>query len=180
MREDTLIRIVKSCASAQYECSKDRSNKHDNEWYVQEYCISTILLCCPANREIYSARFRKYSIRTAYWIRVDLARVDAVLAVCVSEIIDIKCGNMEEEHVDLALAKGTKWVALIRRLARARNGLSLAVVRRLYLTVPVPGMLYAADTFLTLTRSIPGKEGHTVPWVTSAASRESRGRRCSS
>ena len=61
------------------------------------------------------------------------------------------------QHVDLALAKGMRWVSLIGRLARARNGLAPAVLRRLYLTVAVPGMLYAADTFLTPVRKLAGK-----------------------
>ncbi|KAL7277809.1 hypothetical protein ACG7TL_002174 [Trametes sanguinea] len=51
-----------------------------------------------------------------------------------------------------ALAKGTAWVALIRRLARMQHGLAMAEVRRLYLAVAVPSMLYAADTFLVPVR----------------------------
>ncbi len=66
-----------------------------------------------------------------------------------------------KQHVALAYAKGNKWVAHIRRLATARNGLTLAVVRRLYLTVAVPSMLYAADTFLTPVRKLAGhKQQH--------------------
>lgn len=32
------------------------------------------------------------------------------------------------------------------------------VVRRMYLAVVIPAMLFAADTFLTPTRSLPGKK----------------------
>ncbi len=61
-----------------------------------------------------------------------------------------------KQHVALAYARGSQWVALIRRLANAKHGLSLAVVRRLYLAVAIPSMLYAADTFLTPVRTLPG------------------------
>ncbi|KAI0365553.1 hypothetical protein BV20DRAFT_917317, partial [Pilatotrama ljubarskyi] len=61
-----------------------------------------------------------------------------------------------KQHVAFAYAKGSRLVAQIRRLATARNGLSLAAVRRLYLAVVVPSMLYAADTFLTPVRTLHG------------------------
>ncbi len=60
------------------------------------------------------------------------------------------------KHLALAYARGSQWVAIIRRLAKARHGLSMAVVRRLYLTVAIPSMMYAADTFLTPVRTLPG------------------------
>ncbi|CDO73528.1 hypothetical protein BN946_scf185013.g163 [Trametes cinnabarina] len=62
------------------------------------------------------------------------------------------------QHVAAAYAKGSTWVALLRRLANTRFGLSLAVVRRLYLSVAVPSFLYAADVFLTPARKL---RGHT-------------------
>ncbi len=63
-----------------------------------------------------------------------------------------------KQHVALAYSKGSRWVAQLRRLATARNGLTLAVVRRLYLAVVVPSMLYAADTFLTPVRTLQGQK----------------------
>lgn len=61
------------------------------------------------------------------------------------------------QHVSHALAKGDAWVSLIRRLSRLQYGLSLSLVKRLYLAVAVPSMLYAADTFLTPARKLPGQ-----------------------
>ena len=53
------------------------------------------------------------------------------------------------QQVSAALAKGLLWISAIRRLARSQYGLTPALVRRLYLAVAVPSMLYAVDTFLT-------------------------------
>lgn len=61
------------------------------------------------------------------------------------------------QHVSFALAKASAWVAMIRRLGRMQHGLQMSVVRRLYLAVAVPSMLYAADTFLTLIRTVAGR-----------------------
>lgn len=49
------------------------------------------------------------------------------------------------EHANYALAKGTKWVSQIRRLATTTRGLSSRYARRLYLAVAVPRILYAVD-----------------------------------
>ena len=54
-----------------------------------------------------------------------------------------------KQHVASVYAKGTRLVGLLRRLTTARNGLTLMVVRQLYLSVVVPSVLYAADVFLT-------------------------------
>lgn len=61
-----------------------------------------------------------------------------------------------KQHVALTYMHGSQWVAIIRRLANARHGLTLAMVRRLYLTVAILSMLYATDTFLTPVRTLPG------------------------
>ena len=63
-----------------------------------------------------------------------------------------------KQHVAMAYAKGTRLIGLIRRLTTAHNGLTLPVVRRLYLSVVVPSMMYAADTFLTPARTLPGQK----------------------
>ncbi|CDO68069.1 hypothetical protein BN946_scf184347.g6 [Trametes cinnabarina] len=60
------------------------------------------------------------------------------------------------EHVAAAYAKGSTWMALLRRLANTRYGLSLAAVRPLYLSVALPSFLYAADVFLTPVRKLRG------------------------
>ncbi|RPD63972.1 hypothetical protein L227DRAFT_496792, partial [Lentinus tigrinus ALCF2SS1-6] len=73
------------------------------------------------------------------------------LGVLVDQALKFK------QHTAAAYAKGSKLVAQVRRLATARNGLTLSAVRRLYLAVVVPSMLYAADTFLTPVRTLPGQ-----------------------
>lgn len=51
-------------------------------------------------------------------------------------------------HTDYALKKGTTWVSQFRRLAKPTKGIAMKYMRRYYLTVAVPKMLYAADVFL--------------------------------
>src|SRR5882724_7990595 len=58
-----------------------------------------------------------------------------------------------KEHVQYTLQKGTKWVALYRRLAKPMKGVSAKHMRWFYISVAIPKMLYAADLFL-----IPGSE----------------------
>lgn len=52
-------------------------------------------------------------------------------------------------QTDYALKKGTTWVSQFRRLAKPTKGIAMKFMRRYYLTVAVPKMLYAADIFLT-------------------------------
>ena len=54
-----------------------------------------------------------------------------------------------KEHIAMILAKGMRLVGLLRRLARTQYGVKISLLRRLYLAVVVPSVLYAADTFLT-------------------------------
>ncbi|EJF61333.1 hypothetical protein DICSQDRAFT_60623 [Dichomitus squalens LYAD-421 SS1] len=61
------------------------------------------------------------------------------------------------QHVAFALGKGMAWVATLRRLARSQYGLTPVLVRRLYLAVAVPSMLYAVDTFITPVHTAPGQ-----------------------
>ena len=60
------------------------------------------------------------------------------LGVLVDQALKFK------QHTAMVYAKGSRLVGQIKRLANARNGLKMAVVRRLYLSVVVPSMLYAA------------------------------------
>ncbi|KAJ6475060.1 hypothetical protein C8R47DRAFT_986548, partial [Mycena vitilis] len=48
-----------------------------------------------------------------------------------------------------AVAKGHAWLAQTARIARASRGIKARFMRRLYLSVCVPRMLYAADVFLS-------------------------------
>jgi len=54
-----------------------------------------------------------------------------------------------KEQNAAALAKGQGWVLQFGRLAQPTKGVSRSNMRRLYLAVAVPRMLYAADVFLT-------------------------------
>lgn len=62
-----------------------------------------------------------------------------------------------KEQVDLALKKGMQWVALFKRMAGTRNGIPMRIAKRLYLSMAVPSMLYAADVFLIPTYKHPSK-----------------------
>ncbi|KAJ7353147.1 hypothetical protein DFH08DRAFT_625733, partial [Mycena albidolilacea] len=58
-----------------------------------------------------------------------------------------------------ALAKGEAWLIQTARIARASRGIGASDMRRLYLGVCVPRMLYAADLFLSpRVKSIPPRE----------------------
>jgi ribonuclease HI len=46
-----------------------------------------------------------------------------------------------------ALEKGTKWALSCRRIAKLTQGIPIKYARRLYLTVGIPKMLYAADVW---------------------------------
>ncbi|KAI0066765.1 hypothetical protein BV25DRAFT_1790450, partial [Artomyces pyxidatus] len=48
-----------------------------------------------------------------------------------------------------AVRKGTVWTEQLRRLARPSTGLTSAYVRRLFIAVAIPKMLYAADVWCT-------------------------------
>ena len=49
---------------------------------------------------------------------------------------------------DKIVAKGQAWVAQIRRIARTSGGVAPALIRRLYSSVAIPRIFYAADAFL--------------------------------
>jgi hypothetical protein len=48
-----------------------------------------------------------------------------------------------------ALAKGQDWILQFGRITRASQGVTVRYVWKLYLSIAVPCMLYAADIFLT-------------------------------
>ena len=53
-----------------------------------------------------------------------------------------------KEHTNYVLAKGAKFISQYQWLARAAKGVSARFMRKFYLTVAVPRMLYAADMVL--------------------------------
>jgi len=66
-----------------------------------------------------------------------------------------------DHTVNYALAKGMKWVTQYSRLAKTMKGVSTKYMRRHYITIAIPHMLYAADLFLTpQTRQANGSRGH--------------------
>ncbi|PSR77856.1 hypothetical protein PHLCEN_2v7677 [Hermanssonia centrifuga] len=67
-----------------------------------------------------------------------------------------------KEQVDHALNKGMKWVALFRRMAAVKKGVSPRMAKRLYFSIALPSMLYAADVFL-------------IPQHTTALAKKTRG-----
>ncbi|VDC00142.1 unnamed protein product [Peniophora sp. CBMAI 1063] len=60
------------------------------------------------------------------------------------------------DQTNSAVAKGRKYVLAIRRLARIKRGLRPKFVRRLYISVAIPKMLYAVDIWcLPIPKDIP-------------------------
>ncbi|KAF8578856.1 hypothetical protein K439DRAFT_1282755, partial [Ramaria rubella] len=53
-----------------------------------------------------------------------------------------------KEHANYALKKGTSWVLQFHRQAKVTKGISAKFMRKYYLTVAIPKILYAADIFL--------------------------------
>lgn len=60
-------------------------------------------------------------------------------------------------QIDYALNKGLKWVTLFKRMAATRHGIPPKMARRLYFSIAIPAMLYAADVFLVPLHQIAGK-----------------------
>lgn len=65
---------------------------------------------------------------------------------------------MDEElrftaHGNYALQKGSKWVSHFRRLTKLTKGKSMKHMRRFYLAVAIPKILYAAEIFLAQAAS---------------------------
>lgn len=63
-----------------------------------------------------------------------------------------------KEQVARALARGTAWALQFRRLSKPSSGMPGQYARRLYLSVAIPRMLYAADIFYTPVtgKGLPG------------------------
>ncbi|EJD45153.1 hypothetical protein AURDEDRAFT_49021, partial [Auricularia subglabra TFB-10046 SS5] len=54
-----------------------------------------------------------------------------------------------KKHAAYAIKKGAQYVAQIRRVARTTKGIEGTLICRLYVTVVVPKMMYAADLWCT-------------------------------
>ena len=50
-------------------------------------------------------------------------------------------------HVNYAVGKGTAYVLQLRRLSLVSNGVSISLMKKLYVTVATTKMLYAADVW---------------------------------
>ena len=67
-----------------------------------------------------------------------------------------------KEQIAAAIGKGRDWLRQCNRLAKTSGGVSRRQLRRLYLSVVIPKMLYGADVFLGPARrcdSIKDKRG---------------------
>lgn len=51
-------------------------------------------------------------------------------------------------HANYALQKGITWLSQYKRLAKPTKGVAMRYMRRYFLTVALPKMLYAAEIFL--------------------------------
>src|SRR5882724_3998406 len=64
-------------------------------------------------------------------------------------------------HVNYTLAKGTKWITQYWRLTKPMKGAPVKHMRRFYIMITIPQMLYTADLFLTLQyRPARGSKSH--------------------
>jgi hypothetical protein len=74
-------------------------------------------------------------------IRIEPSTSMKYLGVIVDQNLNWK---VQQAH---AVGKGTKWVAQIRRLARPSWGITPKYTRKLYISVALPRILYAADVW---------------------------------
>ena len=59
-------------------------------------------------------------------------------------------------QVEYAYAKVMAWITLFKRIARNRLGISSIMLRRLYIAVAIPKIIYAADVWFTAVHKPPG------------------------
>jgi hypothetical protein len=52
-----------------------------------------------------------------------------------------------QKHAAYALGKGERWISQVKRLAKVMKGMHRAHAQRLYYSVAIPSMLYAADVW---------------------------------
>jgi len=60
-----------------------------------------------------------------------------------------------QKHAAYALGKGEKWISQVKRLAKVTKGMRGTHARRLYYSVAIPSMLYAADVWCPQSASPP-------------------------
>ena len=86
--------------------------------------------------------------------KIPAVEVHKFLGVLIDQELRLK------EHLNYTLCKGTKWVMQCGRLAKPTKGISAKYMRRFYLSVAVPRMLYATELFLTpQSRKSQGTKG---------------------
>lgn len=68
-----------------------------------------------------------------------------------------------KEHASYALAKGTTWLHQVRRLARPAFGMPHKYIRKLYLAVCIPKMLYGCDIFCAYKIANPDTKTGMIP-----------------
>ena len=52
-----------------------------------------------------------------------------------------------QKHAAYAIAKGKRWVSQVKRLSKVVRGMHGTYTRRLFYSVAIPSMLYAADVW---------------------------------
>lgn len=62
-----------------------------------------------------------------------------------------------KDQAAAALAKGTKWILMFRRLTKVSTGIHPKLMRQMYQAVALPKMIYAADVWYTPPHIPPGK-----------------------
>ncbi|KAF9017483.1 hypothetical protein BDZ89DRAFT_919972, partial [Hymenopellis radicata] len=67
----------------------------------------------------------------------------------------IDAGLRWKEQGAEVVRKGSDWVVAFRRVATVTKGMKMKFVRRAYLGMAIPHMLYGADVFLTPKRYTP-------------------------
>ena len=71
-----------------------------------------------------------------------------------------------KQHADYALAKGTEWEARIRSIAKMARGTKGRFIKRLYYTVGLAKMLYAADVWCTSPLERSNTKSRTSAFIT--------------
>lgn len=65
-----------------------------------------------------------------------------------------------EEQAKYALAKATTWTLLFRRLAKSSTGMNQKLMKKLFTSVAIPKMTYAADVWYTPIHKRPGDKNN--------------------
>jgi ribonuclease HI len=61
-----------------------------------------------------------------------------------------------QKHAAYAIGKGERWISQVRRLSKVARGMHGTFARKLYYSVAIPSMLYAADVWCPQTQNTSG------------------------